>query len=103
MTYITVCTGYLSTDYTDVRYSETSICRSRIIGFPGSVVQSVWSMSESYLNYGSRIYCFPGSIVSFSEPPAKTMNRGFTVYVYKIKQKYTTLITYSTENPGFIF
>jgi hypothetical protein len=34
---------------------------------PGSVVQYLWSLSESYLNYGSRICCFPGSIVSFSD------------------------------------
>jgi hypothetical protein len=56
-------------------YSETSIYRSRIIRFPGSVVQCLWSLSESYFNYGSRIYCFPGSIVFF-----QTMNRGFTVF-----------------------
>jgi hypothetical protein len=49
-------------------YSETSIYRSRIIHFPGSVVQFLWSLSESYFIYGSRIYCFPGSIVSFSDP-----------------------------------
>jgi hypothetical protein len=62
-------------------YSETSIYRSRIIRFPGSVVQFLWSLSESYFNCGSRIYCFPGSIVSFSDPPpTKTMTRGFTVY-----------------------
>jgi hypothetical protein len=42
-------------------YSETSIYRSRIIRF----------LSESYLNYGSRIYCFPGAIVSFSDPQQK--------------------------------
>jgi hypothetical protein len=36
---------------------------------PGSVVQFLWSLSESYFNYGSCIYCFPGSIVSFSDPP----------------------------------
>jgi hypothetical protein len=53
-----------------VTYSETSIYRSRIIRFPGSV-QFLWSLSESYFNYGSRIYCFPGSIVSFSDPRRK--------------------------------
>jgi hypothetical protein len=63
-----------------VLYSETSIYRSQIIRFPGSVIQFLWSLSESYLNYGSCIYCFPGSIVSFSDPPMKTMNRGFTVH-----------------------
>jgi hypothetical protein len=42
-------------------YSETSIV-------PGSVIQFLWSLGESYLNYGSRIYRFPGSIVSFSDP-----------------------------------
>jgi hypothetical protein len=52
-------------------YSETSICRSQIIRFPGSVVQFLWSLSESYFNYGSRIYCFPGSIVSFLDPQRK--------------------------------
>jgi hypothetical protein len=52
-------------------YSETSIYRSWIIRFPGSVVQFLWCLSESYLNYGSRMYCFPGSIVSFSDPQWK--------------------------------
>jgi hypothetical protein len=52
-------------------YSETSIYRSWIIRFPRSVVQFLWSLSESYFNYGSRIYCFPGSIVSFSDPRRK--------------------------------
>jgi hypothetical protein len=51
--------------------NETSIYHSRIICFPGSVVQFLWSLSESYFNYGSRIYCFPGSIVSFSDPQQK--------------------------------
>jgi hypothetical protein len=55
----------------DAIYSETSIYRSRIIRFPGSVVQFLWSLSESYFNYGSRICCFPGSIVSFSDPRRK--------------------------------
>jgi hypothetical protein len=50
------------------KYSETSIYCSQIIRFPGSVVQFLWSLSESYLNYGSCIYCFPRSIVSFSNP-----------------------------------
>jgi hypothetical protein len=49
-------------------YSETSIYRSRIIHFPGSVVRFLWSLSKSYFNYSSRIYCFPRSIVSFSDP-----------------------------------
>jgi hypothetical protein len=52
-------------------HSETSIYRSQIIRFPGSVVQFFWPLSESYFNYGSRIYCFPGSIVSFSDPRRK--------------------------------
>jgi hypothetical protein len=52
-------------------YSETSIYRSRIIRFPRSVVQFLWSLSVSYFNYGSRIYCFLGSIVSFSDPQRK--------------------------------
>jgi hypothetical protein len=51
-------------------YSETSIYLSRIIRFPGSVVQFLWSLSESYFNYGSCI-CFPGSIVSFSDTRQK--------------------------------
>jgi hypothetical protein len=57
-------------DAKDVKYSMYSetIYRSQIIRFPGSIVQFLWSLSESYLNYGSRIYCFPGSIVSFSYP-----------------------------------
>jgi hypothetical protein len=55
----------------EIIYSETSIYRSRIIHFPGSIVQFLWSLSESYLNYGSRIYCFPGFIVSFSDPRQK--------------------------------
>jgi hypothetical protein len=38
---------------------------------PGSIVQFLWSLSESYFNYGSRIYCFPRSIVSFSDPRRK--------------------------------
>jgi hypothetical protein len=38
---------------------------------PGSVVQYLWSLSESYFNYGSHIYCFPGSIISFSDPQQK--------------------------------
>jgi hypothetical protein len=59
---------YLTAYY---RYSETSIYRSQKIRFPGSVVQFLWSLSESYFNYGSRIYCFPGSIVSFSDPQQK--------------------------------
>jgi hypothetical protein len=52
-------------------YSETSIYRSLIIRFPGSVIQFLWSLSESYFSYGSRIYCFPGSIVSFPDPRRK--------------------------------
>jgi hypothetical protein len=52
-------------------YSETSIYRSQIIRFPGSVVQFLWSLSESYFNYGSHIYCFPRSIVYFSDPRQK--------------------------------
>jgi hypothetical protein len=52
-------------------YSETSICCSQIIRFLGSVVQFLWSLSESYFNYGSRIYCFLGSVVSFSDPRQK--------------------------------
>jgi hypothetical protein len=49
-------------------YSETSIYRSRVIHFPRSVIQFLWFPSESYFNYGSCIYCFPVSIVSFSDP-----------------------------------
>jgi hypothetical protein len=33
-----------------------------------SVIQFLWSLSESYFNYGSRIYCFHRSIVSSSDP-----------------------------------
>jgi hypothetical protein len=63
------------------KYSETSIYRSRIIRFPGSVVKFLWSLSESYFNYGSHIYCFPGSIVSFSDPQRK---RWIEVSLYKV-------------------
>jgi hypothetical protein len=52
-------------------YSEISIYCSRIIRFPGSVVQFLWSLSKSYFNYGSRNYCFPRSVVSFSDPQRK--------------------------------
>jgi hypothetical protein len=52
-------------------HSETSIYRSRLTRFLGSIIQFLWSLSESYLNYGSRIYCFPGSIVSLSDPRRK--------------------------------
>jgi hypothetical protein len=48
-------------------YNETSIYCSWIIRFPRSVLQFLWSLSESYFSYGSRIYCFPGSIISFSD------------------------------------
>jgi hypothetical protein len=41
-----------------------SIYRSQIIRLPRSVIQFLWALSESYFNYGFRIYCFPGSIVS---------------------------------------
>jgi hypothetical protein len=54
-----------------IKFSETYIYCSRIIRFPGSVVQFLWSLSESYFNHGSHIYCFPGSIVSFSDPQRK--------------------------------
>jgi hypothetical protein len=53
------------------KYTETSIYCSRIIRFPGYVVQFLWPLGESYFNYGSRIYCFPGSIVSLSDPRRK--------------------------------
>jgi hypothetical protein len=56
--------GDLKTDFkitTGTLYSETSIYRSRIIRFPGSIIQFLWSLSESNFNYGSRI-------VSFSDP-----------------------------------
>jgi hypothetical protein len=50
-------------------YSETSIYRSQMYRFPGSIVQFLRSLSESYLNYGNKtginrlsIYCFPASI-----------------------------------------
>jgi hypothetical protein len=65
----------------ELYYSETSIYHSWIIRFPGSVVQFLWSLSEFYLNYGSRIYCFPGSIVSFSDPRWKRFTTvHFTVF-----------------------
>jgi hypothetical protein len=35
-------------------YSETSIYRSQIIRFPESIVHFLWSLSESYLNYGNK-------------------------------------------------
>jgi hypothetical protein len=51
------------------KYSETSIYRSRIYRFPESIVQFLWSMNKSYLNYGNKtridrssIYRFPASI-----------------------------------------
>jgi hypothetical protein len=53
------------------QYSETSLYRSQIIRFSVSIVQFLWSPRESYFNYGSCIYCFPGSIVSFSDPRQK--------------------------------
>jgi hypothetical protein len=34
---------------------------------PGSIVQFLWSLSESDFIYGFGIYCFPGSIVSLSD------------------------------------
>jgi hypothetical protein len=52
-----------------ILYSETSIYRSRIYRFPGSVVQFRWSLNKSDLNYGNKtridrssIYRFPASI-----------------------------------------
>jgi hypothetical protein len=52
-----------------IKYSETSICRSQIIRFPRSVIQFLWSLSESYLNYGNKTlinssssYRFPASV-----------------------------------------
>jgi hypothetical protein len=54
-------------NYIHIAYRETSIYHSQIIRFPISVVQFLWSLSESYFNYGSCIYRFPGSIVSFSD------------------------------------
>jgi hypothetical protein len=66
------CTPVMSSIiFLHLLYSETTICCSQIIRFPGSVVQFLWSLSESYFNYGSLIYCFPGSIVSFSDPRRK--------------------------------
>jgi hypothetical protein len=65
-------------------YSETSIYRSRIIRFPRSVVQFLWSLSESYFNYGSRIYCFPGSIVSFLDPRRKRWIE-VSLYIKKVR------------------
>jgi hypothetical protein len=54
------------------KYSKTSICHPWIIRFPGSsVVQFLCSLCKSYFNYGSHIYCFPGYIVSFSDPRRK--------------------------------
>jgi hypothetical protein len=50
-------------------YSETLICRSRMYRFPRSIVQFLWSLNKSYLNYGNKtrinrssIYRFPTSI-----------------------------------------
>jgi hypothetical protein len=50
-------------------YSETSTYHSQMYLLPGSIVQFLWSLSESYLNYGnetrtnrSSIYRFPASI-----------------------------------------
>jgi hypothetical protein len=64
-------------------YSESSIYHSRIIHFPRSVVQFLWSLSESYFKYGSRNYCFPGSIVSFSDPRRKRIEVSlYTVRVF---------------------
>jgi hypothetical protein len=65
------CFQNLTTTLWKWKYSETSIYRSWIIRFPGSVIQFLWSLSESYFNYGSRIYSFPGSIISFSDPRRK--------------------------------
>jgi hypothetical protein len=63
--------------FNESKYSETSIYRSRIIRFPRSVLQFLWSLSESYINYGSRIHWF------FFRSPDKTINRRFTVYIKK--------------------
>jgi hypothetical protein len=57
----------VETIWSHMNYSETSNYRSRIIRFPGSSFQFLWSLRESYFNCGSRIYCFPGSIVYFSD------------------------------------
>jgi hypothetical protein len=50
-------------------YSETSICRSRMYLFPGSIVQFLWYLNKIYLNYRNKIrinrstiYRFPASI-----------------------------------------
>jgi hypothetical protein len=37
-----------------IKYSETSIYRSRMYRFTGSNVQFLRSLSESYLNYGNK-------------------------------------------------
>jgi hypothetical protein len=58
---------------------------------PGSVVQFLWSLSESYFNYGSHIYCFPGSIVSFSDPRRK---RWIEVSLYNCSQEEETPLAF---------
>jgi hypothetical protein len=62
---------------------QWNLYRSRIIRFPRSIVQFLWSLSESYLNYGSRICCFPGSIVSFSDPRRKRIE--VSLYTVRLK------------------
>jgi hypothetical protein len=45
---------------------------------PGSVVQFIWSLSESYFKYGSRIFVFPDPLFLFQTPDEN--DGGFTVY-----------------------
>jgi hypothetical protein len=49
------------------------------IYFPRSMVQFLWSLNKSYLNYGpaSIVFCI---VVLYSVSSTKTMNRGFSVY-----------------------
>jgi hypothetical protein len=69
-------------DHENLMWIQWNLCPSfRIIRFPGSVIQFLWSLSESYFNYGSCICCFPGSIVSFSDPWRK---RWIEVSLYMI-------------------
>jgi hypothetical protein len=46
-------------------YSDTSIYRSRMYRFPGSIVQFLWSLNKSYLNYGNKTRINPSSIYRF--------------------------------------
>jgi hypothetical protein len=47
-------------------YDETLIYRSQMYCFPGSIVQFLWSLNKSYLNYGNKTCISRSSIYRFS-------------------------------------